>query len=181
MEDSFTIRRSTARDIDRIMEVYESAKYFMRSCGNFKQWTAGYPDKNTILNDIVHFSHFLAEDEEGNILMVFSFILGEDPTYKVIEEGAWLNNKPYGTIHRIASSGMQGGMLKACVRYCATMIDNIRIDTHAENGPMQNALHRLNFKLCGIIYVADGSQRLAFQKDFRPEISIPIDFNSINS
>ncbi len=108
--------------------------------------------------------------------MVFTFIIGEDPTYKEIENGAWLNDKPYGTIHRIASSGRQGGMLKASVRYCAQMIDNIRIDTHADNGPMQNALHRLNFTFCGIIYVADGSPRLAFQKDFRPKITLPIDF-----
>ena len=181
MEDSFTtfsIRRSTVRDIDRIMEIYDSAKYYMRTCGNFKQWTGGYPDKNVILTDIAHYSHFLAEDEDGNILMVFAFILGEDPTYKVIENGGWLNDRPYGTIHRIASSGMQGGMLKACVRFCATMIDNIRIDTHSENGPMLRALNKLNFKHCGVIYTADGSPRLAFQKDFRPEIILPIDFKA---
>ena len=95
-------------DIDRIMEVYDAAKYYMRSKGNFSQWTAGYPDRETILNDIAHWSHYIAEDEEGNILMAFSFILGADPTYKVIENGKWLNDLPYGTIHRIASSGMKG-------------------------------------------------------------------------
>lgn len=181
MEKTFSIRPSTSRDIDRIMEVYESAKYFMRSCGNFKQWTGGYPDKNTILFDIARCCHYLAEDEEGNLLMVFSFIIGEDPTYKVIENGAWLNDRPYGTIHRIASSGMQGGMLKECVRFCADMIDNIRVDTHSDNGPMQSALHKLNFTLCGIIYLTDGSQRLAFQKDYRQEINLPIDFKSFNN
>lgn len=177
MNESFSIRRSTSRDIDRIMEVYEAAKRFMRKCGNFSQWTGGYPDKDTLLTDISRMNHYLAEDEEGNILMVFTFIIGSDPTYKVIESGAWLNDCPYGTIHRIASSGMQSGMLKACVRYCAKIIDNIRIDTHADNGPMQNALHHLNFKFCGIIYLADGSPRLAFQKDFRPTITLPIDFH----
>lgn len=180
MEKSFSIRLSTTGDIDRIMEIYESAKYFMRSTGNFKQWTGGYPDKETILKDIYRKCHYLAEDEEGNLFMAFSFIVGEDPTYKVIENGEWLNDKPYGTIHRIASSGLQGGMLKECVRYCADMIDNIRIDTHVDNGPMQSALHKLNFSLCGIIYLADGSPRLAFQKDYRPEITIPIDLKSSN-
>ncbi len=176
MDESFSIRLSSPSDIDCIMEVYDSAKYYMRTCGNFKQWIGGYPDKETILNDISRHCHYLAEDDEGNILMVFTFIIGEDPTYKIIENGAWLNDKPYGTIHRIASSGRQRGMLKASVRYCSQMIDNIRIDTHADNGPMQNALHRLNFSFCGIIYVADGSPRLAFQKDFRPKITLPIDF-----
>ena len=163
-------------DLDRIMEVYESAKYFMRSQGNFGQWTGGYPDRATVMTDIAHWCHYLAEDEEGNILMVFSFILGEDPTYMTIEHGKWLNDKPYGTIHRIASAGIRGGMLKACVDFCKEIIDNIRIDTHADNSPMQNALHRLKFDFCGIIYTSDGSPRLAFQKDFRPEITMEIDF-----
>ena len=158
------------------MGIYDSAKYYMRSQGNFDQWTGGYPDRDTILTDIAHWSHYLAEDEEGNLLMVFSFILGDDPTYKVIEHGKWLNDKPYGTIHRIASAGVRGGMLKACVDYCKKMTDNIRIDTHADNSPMQNALHRLEFSFCGLIYTADGSPRLAFQKDFRPKITMEIDF-----
>lgn len=178
MENDFSIRRSTPNDIDRILEVYESAKRFMRSKGNLTQWAGAYPDRDTILTDIAHWSHYLAEDDEGNILMVFSFILGADPTYNLIEGGAWLNDKPYGTIHRIASSGMRGGMLKACVEYCKEIIDNIRIDTHADNSPMQNALHRLKFRHCGIIYTADGSPRLAFQKDFRPTITMEIDFKS---
>ncbi len=181
MEELLSIRRSTPSDIDCIMQVYESAKYFMRSNGNFHQWTGGYPDKETILKDIANSNHYLAEDDEGEIMMVFSFILGNDPTYDVIEQGEWPNDRPYGTIHRIASSGMQGGMLKACVRYCATMIDNIRIDTHADNSPMLNALNKLKFKLCGIIYTSEGSPRLAFQKDFRPEIIIPVDFKSFSS
>lgn len=147
MDDSLSIRLSSSRDIDSIMAVYDEAKYFMRQSGNFHQWTGGYPDRDTILSDISRRCHYLAEDDNGNILMVFSFIIGEDPTYKLIENGAWLNDRPYGTIHRIASSGLQGGMLRECVRFCATMIDNIRIDTHADNNPMQNALYRLNFKL----------------------------------
>lgn len=176
MGNGISIRHSAIEDMDRIMEIYESAKRYMRSKGNLNQWTDGYPYRDTILSDIAHYSHYLAEDEEGNILMVFSFILGDDPTYKKIEGGKWLNDKPYGTIHRIASSGLQGGMLDACVKYCKGIIDNIRIDTHADNGPMQNALHRLDFKCCGIIHISDGSPRLAFQKDFRPSITLDIKF-----
>lgn len=176
MEDSFSIRRSTARDIDRIMELYDMAKSYMRKQGNFDQWSGEYPDRDTILNDISHWSHYLAEDDDGNILMAFSFILGNDPTYKVIENGKWLNDKPYGTIHRIASSGRQSGMLKKCVDFCKEIIDNIRIDTHSENSPMLNALHYMKFTFCGIIYTNDGSPRLAFQKNFRPEIRMEIDF-----
>ena len=170
-------RRSSSKDIERIMNVYESAKAFMRSKGNLTQWTGGYPDRETILSDITHQNHYIAEDQEGNILMVFTFIIGKDTTYSVIENGQWLNDKPYGTIHRIASSGLARGMLQMCVRHCITMIDNIRIDTHAENSPMLHALNSLGFKCCGVIYTKDGSPRLAFQKDFRPTITMDIKFD----
>lgn len=176
MEFEISIRRSTVKDLKRIMEVYDSAKRYMRTKGNHNQWTGAYPDREMIMRDIARHCHYLAEDSEGNLLMVFSFIIGEDPSYRVIEEGQWLNDKPYGTIHRIASSGRRGGMLKECVDYCKEMIDNIRIDTHADNSPMQNALHRLKFSHCGLIYLSDGSPRLAFQKDFRPTITMEIDF-----
>lgn len=167
MEHEYSIRRSNASDIDRIMNVYDVAKEFMRRNGNYSQWTGTYPNRQTILSDIKHGDHYLAEDEDGNLLMVFSFIIGEDPTYKVIEDGSWLNDEPYGTIHRIATNGRRGGMLKACVDFCNGITDNIRIDTHEDNNPMLNALSKLDFKYCGTIYIADGSPRLAFQKDFR--------------
>lgn len=164
MEKGIEIRQSNAGDFDRIMEVYESAKKFMRSRGNMTQWTGGYPSRELILNDIALGHHFIGFDDEGEVLMVFSFILGEDPTYKKIEGGEWLNDKPYGTIHRIASSGSRGGMLKECVRFCFAFTDNIRIDTHADNAEMQQAILHSGFKYCGIIHIADGSPRLAFQK-----------------
>lgn len=178
MERDCNIRLSTVMDMDRIMKVYDTAKSFMRSQGNFSQWIGGYPDRDTILTDIANANHYIAEDEDGNILMVFTFILGDDPTYNVIENGHWLNDKPYGTIHRVASSGLQSGMLKVCVDFCKGMTNNIRIDTHTDNSAMQNALNRLKFTFCGIIHIADGSPRLAFQKDFRQEISMEIDFRS---
>lgn len=31
--------------------------------------------------------------------------LGEDESYRVIEDGAWHLDQPYGTIHRLASNG----------------------------------------------------------------------------
>lgn len=171
MGNNVEIRLSTSKDIDRIMAVYESAKKFMRSHGNMTQWTGGYPSREVILNDIVHGNHYMGIDANGDILMVFSFILGEDPTYKVIEGGSWLNDRPYGTIHRIASTGIKGGMLKECVRFCSALTDNIRVDTHADNADMQRAIKHAGFSYCGIIFLADGSPRIAFQKELRPAIA----------
>ena len=39
---------------------------------------------------------------------------------------------------------------------------NLRIDTHADNAPMQHVLEKAGFARCGTIYCQDGSPRVAF-------------------
>lgn len=159
------IRKSKLEDIENIMPIYESAKRFMRKNGNMTQWIGGYPSVEVIKRDIQNGNHYIATTEGGAVAFVFTFIIGDDPTYSVIEDGRWANEKPYGTIHRIASSGKASGSLKKTVDFCFSMIDNLRIDTHADNSPMLNGLKRLGFRRCGIIYTDDGSPRVAFQKE----------------
>lgn len=158
------IRKSRINDISQVMPLYEGAKLFMRKHGNMTQWINGYPSEDVISQDMLKGNHYIGVDNQEDIVMAFTFIIGEDPTYGHIKDGAWLNDDRYGTIHRIASSGKYGGMLSMCVDYCFNLIDNIRVDTHADNRPMIEALQRLAFKRCGIISLADGSPRIAFQK-----------------
>lgn len=158
------IRHSVLSDIPSIMPVYEAAKAFMRLKGNAAQWTGGYPSTDVIAADIDNGNHYVGIDSDGRIAMVFAFITGPDPTYAVIEDGRWPDDTPYGTIHRIASAGIHPGMLARCVDFCFETAGTIRIDTHADNAPMLSALDRLGFKRCGIIRLADGSPRIAFQK-----------------
>lgn len=136
----------------------------MRSQDNHEQWINGYPSENVILSDMALGNHYVGVDEGGEIVFVFTFIIGDDPTYNLIEKGEWLNDKPYGTIHRIASDGSKSDVLGLTLEYCFRCVDNIRIDTHADNRPMLSALQRHGFKYCGIIYTHDGSPRVAFQK-----------------
>ena len=42
--------------------------------------------------------------------------------------------------------------------------NSIKIDTHKDNISMQKLLEKNDFKYCGIIYLEDGSQRIAFEK-----------------
>lgn len=148
-----------------IMPVYESAKLFMRKSGNMTQWTGGYPSAEVISKDIANGNHYIVTTATGKVAVVFSFIVGADPTYSYIEDGQWLNDKPYSTIHRIASGGIQPGTLDTALDFCFKAIDNIRIDTHADNTPMLSALSRNGFTRCGIIYISDGTPRIAFQKE----------------
>lgn len=160
------IRKSTLADVDAIMAVYDSAKVYMRSYGNMTQWTNGYPARSLVESDIHYGNSYVGTDADGRIVMTFAFILGDDPTYAVIENGRWLDSNPYGTIHRLASDGTCGGVLRTCVDFCFTITDNIRVDTHADNRPMLCGLAGLGFTRCGIIYCADGTPRTAFQKHF---------------
>ena len=163
------IRLSKTEDIPRMQEIFEIAKKYMKDSGNPNQWAEpGYPGR-LLENDIKNGHSFVIE-EDGKIIGTFAFIIGRDSTYDVIEGGAWLDDDaPYGTIHRIASDGSRRHLLEACLDYCFNLIDNIRIDTHEDNKTMQHLVEKNGFKRCGIIYVYDGSPRIAYQKIIRKE------------
>lgn len=158
------IRKATTQDLDCIMQVIDAARNLMRTNGNHTQWINGYPSAEVIMNDINHnIGYICCNDTE--IVGYFSFLKGDnpEPTYNIIDNGKWLNNEPYGIIHRLASNGKAKGVAKACFDYCFKQINNIRVDTNNNNLPMQNFFKKYGFTYCGVIYVADGSPRDAFQ------------------
>lgn len=158
----YSIREATCGDFTRILEIYEFARKFMAENGNPNQWGTTNPPEEMLREDIRKGQLYVME-HFGYIHGVFAFILGEDPTYKVIEDGRWNSNLPYGTIHRIAGDG-SGGILHACVDYCSSVSEYLRIDTHADNRIMQGAIAKEGFVYCGIIYVGDGTPRFAYDR-----------------
>jgi len=155
------IRKANREDIVCIRTIYEIAKQFMRNHGNFSQWINGYPSDELIRNDIQNNNLYVCYDENG-IYGVFAFIVGDDPTYRVID-GHWLDDNRYGTIHRIASNQTRKGVLNEVVDYCYSIIKHLRIDTHEVNIIMQEAITKCGFKKCGIITIADGTPRIAYE------------------
>ena len=161
------VRPAAAKDLDRIMEIYAAARETMRKNGNPNQWGTDHPPRGMISEDIrIGRSYAVCSRQNGReqISGVFVLIIGEDPTYKVIEDGEWLNDEPYGTIHRIAGDGSAKGVLEAALVFAAGRIRNIRIDTHHDNTIMQHLLDKYGFTRCGIIYVADGTPRIAYHR-----------------
>lgn len=158
-----TIRQTTLADFGQIQKIYAYAREQMRLGGNPGQWGDSRPSLETLRKDIQNGQSHVME-EKGQICGVFTFIIGEDPTYRIIEQGQWLNDAPYGTIHRIAASGAGRGIFRECLAYCMSRISNIRIDTHRDNAAMQHLLKKHGFQKCGIIYVEDGSPRTAYQR-----------------
>ena len=163
------IHAARMEDLPVIERVYAAARAFMRASGNLHQWTDGYPQRELLEDDIEKGQLFVAEDS-GAIHGVFAFILGKDPTYTYIEDGNWLNDKPYGTIHRIGSDGGVKGLLHQTLRFALGYTDEVRADTHADNRPMQHVLEKNGFVRCGIIYLENGDPRIAyhFSKEARP-------------
>jgi hypothetical protein len=156
------IRQAKMSDLAAIMELYAYARDFMKENGNPSQWKDLYPSKALIESDIKKKECFVGVDLNGSIRCVFAFIIGSDSTYDYIEDGQWLNEDLYGTIHRIASDGIIKDVFSQCINFCSERIDNIRIDTHRDNKIMQHQIMKNGFEKCGIIYVEDGSERIAY-------------------
>ena len=156
------IRLAQFSDLDILEKVYSAARAFMRASGNMLQWVDGYPQRKLLEKDIQKKQLFVIE-ENGAVHGVFAFILGSDPTYAYIENGQWPNSKPYGTIHRIGTDGTIHGAVKTACDFALQYMDEVRADTHADNKPMQHTLSKTGFKRCGIIYLANGDPRIAYQ------------------
>lgn len=157
----YSVRRAVYEDLDRILEIYAYARAFMAKNGNPNQWGKTNPPAERLLEDIRQGNLYVITKAD-KICGVFAFFLGEDPTYREIFEGAWFSNAPYGTIHRIASDG-SGGIFSAVLAWCRKQISHIRIDTHHDNTVMQHVVEKAGFQRCGIIYITDGTPRIAYE------------------
>jgi hypothetical protein len=157
------VRKSERCDFERIWEIYSYAREFMKKSGNPSQWGDNRPSRATVEKDIENGVSYVIENG-GEICGVFAFIIGEEPTYRHIENGCWLNDEAYGTIHRLASDGEVKGVFSVCLNFCENLIDNIKADTHTDNLIMQHLLEKFGYVKCGTIYVDDGSARIAYQK-----------------
>lgn len=156
------IRNASVNDLPVLLELFAGARRFMAEKGNPGQWWGGYPTEEMLREDIRLEQLYVCE-EDAHIYAAFVLVFGEDPTYQVIE-GAWKNDRPYGALHRIASTGERRGMADAIVRWAFAKHGNLRGDTHELNLPMQQAFERNGFEYCGVIWVADGTPRMAYHK-----------------
>ena len=164
----YMIRHSTMDDLPVILRLRDQAREIMRSYGNTFQWPDGYPRDDMFRKDIeLGGSHVMA-NESGAIVGTFALLPSPEVTYNKIYDGQWLDNEPYHVIHRIASTPDSHGVLDAVLDYCEAVAPNIRIDTHEANVIMRKGLQRHGYHYCGIIYLLDGNERMAFQKRVSP-------------
>lgn len=159
------IRKTQLTETDRLMDIFMQAKRIMRKDGNMKQWTGNYPSVEIITQDIQNGNSYVCLDDTDEIIGTFAFIPGPDPTYARIYDGDWIDDtQPYGVIHRLASTESSRGVAAACLQWCYEQIPNLRADTHRDNHILQHILKKHGFRYCGIIYLLNGDERLAYQK-----------------
>ena len=158
----YEVKRAEIGDLPKILEIYESARAFMVRAGNPGQWGTTEPKESVLRENIADGDLYVLMDG-GVIRGCFAFFLKPDPTYAVIEGGRWKSDAPDGVLPRVAGDG-SGGILKAAVEYALQYTDHLRIDTHEKNLPMQRSIRNMGFTYCGIIYLANGSPRLAYER-----------------
>ena len=156
------IRPATEADLPALRPVFEAAKEIMRADGNLEQWAApGFPGDALLLRDIACGGGFIIERER--IVAYFALLPSPEPTYDYID-GAWHSDEPYGVIHRMASYPEEHGIFAAIIDFATTRYAHLRIDTHRDNRIMQHLIAKHGFTYCGIIWLADGTPRLAYER-----------------
>ncbi len=118
------------------------------AANNIDQWQDNYPNTKIIQEDIDNGHSHVIEDD-----------------------GEWLSDKEatYAVVHRIAvhPKHKRQGIARFILSWVYAHLEqntSFRIDTHRQNTAMQNLLKSMNFQYCGIIYLEDGAERLAYEK-----------------
>jgi len=162
---------ATTEHLDEICRITDEAKAQLKGMG-VDQWQRGYPSRDFWLQDIQIGRVWLATEDQ-QVLGAFLFQTTPDISYNKID-GSWLSNAPYATIHRVCVSdsckgqGVAGRMFAHAMDMARKQgFASVRIDTHAENRPMQRALEKTGFRFCGTVTLIggceDGSPRIAFE------------------
>ena len=163
-------RKTEYADIPAVMELINQAKGYMKEQG-IDQWQNGYPNEGEIAMDIAKGYSYVME-ENKKIIGTMAVLFDGEPTYDKIYEGAWKTaEEPYAAIHRVAvdsgckGKGIAGAMIDEVVKMCRERgVRSIKNDTHRDNKSMQRMQAKNGFEYCGVIYLEDGAERIAFEK-----------------
>ncbi len=170
-------RKTTTADINRLIDIFNGARETMHAQG-IDQWTDGYPARADIEADIADGVSYVLCGDDDMPLATCAVILTGEPTYTVIENGQWLSvssddeNASYVAVHRVATDktirgkGLASRMLaEAAILGKRAGKTALRIDTHKDNRPMQGMLARNGLIYCGVITLASGALRNAYEKE----------------
>lgn len=165
-------RQAKISDLDQIVEIIELSKKYLKET-KVDQWQDGYPAKEDLRRDIESGNSYVLTNKDEIVATTVISLDGES-TYNSIFNGEWITNEDYIVMHRVAVHDKYKGkgIFKELIKEAEILalnkgISSIKIDTHRDNISMQRAVVKNDFKKCGIIYLEDGSERIAFEKVFK--------------
>ena len=161
------LRKAAFLEAPVIWEILQQAIYQRKKDGS-KQWQNGYPNEQTVHNDITNGNAYVLIDDEV-IIAYTAIIFGVEAAYSDLQ-GRWLSNDNYAVVHRVAASNLVRG--KGVATHLFKMIEDvcieqktysIKVDTNFDNVPMMKILDKLNYTYCGEIFFS-GAPRKAYEK-----------------
>ncbi len=166
------VRPAKKSDLSDVVNCAERIKreYFLRH--DIPQWNDGYPSKEDFAADIEAGRLFVMYLGEALIGFI-SVGVEHEPTYDIVEGGTWKSGEKYAVVHRFGVNpdwhgmGMGTSLFGIVDRICeAYGVDAVRADTHEKNEAMIHFLEKNGFERVGIIRLANGEPRVAFEKIF---------------
>ncbi|MGJ1263712.1 GNAT family N-acetyltransferase [Sphingobacterium spiritivorum] len=167
MSDTLILRQAGIADTDRIWAILQQAIELRKQDGS-RQWQDGYPNPDTIRQDIESgYGHVLLLD--NSIVGYVAVIFDGEPAYDSLE-GKWLSEQEYAVVHRLAVA--QDIKTKGTATFIMQQVENIatgckvysiKVDTNYDNLAMLRIFEKLGYSYCGEVYFR-GSARKAFEK-----------------
>ncbi len=163
----FLFRKAVTTDIDYIWNILQDAILKRKKEGS-NQWQDGYPNLETIENDINKEVGFVLT-QENEIIGYCAALINDEPQYEKIE-GNWLTNNDFIVVHRIAiaqnhlGKGLSKIILKNVEQYALNQsITSIKVDTNFDNIAMLKIFEQLGYSYCGQVYFRNSARR-AYEK-----------------
>lgn len=164
------LRKAKPSEIYIIWDILQQAIARRKEDGS-EQWQDGYPNEQSIRNDLANGSAYVLVDND-KIIAYAAIIFDIEPAYNDIQ-GTWLTNGEYVVVHRVATSNEVIG--KGVATHLFKLIEDlaikskvysIKVDTNFDNVPMLKILDKLDYTYCGEVFFR-GSARKAFEKVLR--------------
>jgi GNAT superfamily N-acetyltransferase len=161
------LRKAANPDQSIIWNILQQAIEQRKKDGS-EQWQNGYPNEQTVEDDIANgYGYVLIDNNE--VIAYAAIIFGIEPAYIDIK-GSWLTNNDYAVVHRVATSNESKGkgvatfLFKLIEDLCLDQkVFSIKVDTNFDNIPMMKILDKLSYIYCGEIFFS-GAPRKAYEK-----------------
>lgn len=163
----YIFRKAEEKEILPIWQIVKEAIEKRRQEGS-TQWQDGYPNVETIKNDLSNKNAYVVVINK-EVIAYASIIKNDEPAYEEIK-GKWLTTGDFMVVHRVAVAnkaarqGIATYIFKEAERLVISKnVRSIKVDTNFDNVAMLHILEKLGYTYCGEVQMR-GASRMAFEK-----------------